>query len=179
MRGALFAREIVGHGFAQRCRDVEEFLLAGGAPRREQPADDDAGVKEAGGGGRIDFEGYGAGLGIPGLAGEKTRGAEGRQEPLLVPGKSVQIDQRGYEIARNLGGNREVALEIGAVIAGHAAIRFLNARAQKPLPGASEMWRQIASVTLRLRPGWARRTGTGGDFRREAAPERAGRSSLG
>ena len=171
VQAAIFTSEIGGHGFAQRCRHVQELLLAGGAPYREQPADHDAAVEEVGGGGRIDFERHRARAGIPCLAGEKTRGAEGRLEPPLVPGESVQIHQRGNGIARDLGGNRVVALKIRAIVAGYAAIRFLDARAQEPLAGASEMGRQTASVTF----GPAR--GTGGP--RPGPPRRRMQGSRG
>ena len=67
---------------------------------------------------------------------QKSSRRGGALQISIVAGDRVQVNQATGGIAGDLGTYRLVPCEIDSVIAGDAAVRFLNAGVQKPIAGA-------------------------------------------
>ena len=129
MKTAVRGGEIADHRLPQRGRRVQILRVRGDAPYRDQAADHDAAIEEIREAGRIEFKRHGGGCGVPCRAGQKTGRGNRAVEVPRVLGSGVQIDESAGRVAGDFGRYRVVALQVGAVIAGYAAVRLLNAGA--------------------------------------------------
>lgn len=139
----VFCMEIAKHGFATCDCGLDETPVMRSAPGCEEPADNDPGIKEVSVCAvRLVFGGIfkreNGEMRIPRLVHKKQRGADEGIQCLRAFDSAMNEPHRAYGVARNLGGDGGVLLEIGTIVSRYTAVGLLNSRTDQPAAGAFE-----------------------------------------